>query len=521
MKIHFSVPYASHAMRQFAEPVILALQARGVAITVSDAPDADADLNYHVPWHTMAGLEAPNSKHVIDFTHLNPGMEAQAVDACRRADAVVAMTFAGREELLRLGVQQDKLWVSSPGVSGFTPRKRNIGIVGAEQPNGRKRSHILLDLAWQTDLSPFHFIIIGTGWEPVAEQLKNMGVSGEVHPAVSEDQLRAAYRGMDALLVTGYREGGPLPVLEALSAGVPVFSPRYGYAADLWDVWGGNNRNVGHITLYDGAADLGRALAEWAAPLRARAEMAQFYSTERWVEDHLRLFERVMGEALPSLTEEPKRYDQLLAIADALKPKTVLEVGTWRGDRAMQLIQTALRYHKPHEVSYYGFDLFAEGMTPTLMEQELSKQPPRRDAVDSWLRTSGARINLVAGNTRDTLERNRVAADLMFLDGGHSHSTIASDWRALAPALYAGVVCVLDDFYSGDVPEGVGCQSLIDGLDRGTWDVAVLPVTDSFEKPWGRLNIQMVTVKRKLAMQQTLTVTATTGNIQVIGGKSQ
>ena len=52
-------------------------------------------------------------------------------------------------------------------------------------------------------------------------------------PRVTADDLCRAYRKMDLLLVTGYREGGPLPLMEALASGVPVLTPAHGYGKDI------------------------------------------------------------------------------------------------------------------------------------------------------------------------------------------------------------------------------------------------------------------------------------------------
>jgi hypothetical protein len=44
--------------------------------------------------------------------------------------------------------------------------------------------------------------------------------------------------------------------------------------------------------------------------------------------------------------------------------------------------------------------------------------------------------------------------------------------------------------------EGLGCQGLIDGLDRGVYEIAILEPTDVFRKKWGRLRINMVMVSK-------------------------
>jgi len=460
----------------------------------------------------------------MDFTHVNAGQEAELMVACEQADAIVAMTYRGQEELLALGVPRAKIVVASSGRGGFQPRRRVIGIVGDEQPNGRKRSSLLLDLAWQTDLSPFAFLIVGKGWEPVAMKLRIMGIAVEIKTDLSHEELQAAYHRMDVFLVTAYREGGPLPLLEALAAGVPVIAPSVGYMADLrrasqQDSTASGLWRQGWLRLYssEDVRSLTAALDEVVAPARFFAQLVGTYSVGAWVEDHLRLFERVLGRELPPLEGEARRYRQLSAIIDEIKPRRLLEVGACRGERALQMIGDCLRYHEAGDISYWGFDLF-EHATPQLLAKEFSSEKPPlpRAVVEARLRATGAYINLIQGDTRETLAKHRVPADLFFVDGGHSWETIAADWKALEPCVYDGAVVVFDDCYtpqSSGLPSGVGSQKLIgELLDTGLWEIEPLAVEDTFQKEWGTLAIRMVKVKRraKLAVSGSGEVDTTT-----------
>src|SRR5262249_46324008 len=147
----------SQAMRRPAAAIAQAGTVLGADVTLGDGPDLSADVVYHCPWHTLAGLrDKAGAQHVMLYTHTNPGAEAAVIAACQKADGIVCMSFAGRRELLALGVEAQKLWVIPMGVdhADFRPRKMRVGVVAAVQPNGRKREHLLVDLAWHTDLTP-------------------------------------------------------------------------------------------------------------------------------------------------------------------------------------------------------------------------------------------------------------------------------------------------------------------------------------------------------------------------------
>ena len=49
---------------------------------------------------------------------------------------------------------------------------------------------------------------------------------------------------------------------------------------------------------------------------------------------------------------EPKRYRQLYSKINEIKAKKLMEIGTWRGERAKSMILEAQKHHSPQEVSY-------------------------------------------------------------------------------------------------------------------------------------------------------------------------
>ena len=166
------------------------------------------------------------------------------------------------------------------------------------------------------------------------------------------------------------------------------------------------------------------------------------------------------------------RYDQLIHAIDLFKPETIVEVGTWNGDNAVRMIKQAQKYRK--KVIYIGYDLFEDASADTDAAELNVKAHNAVDAVQAKILQAcpGAEIQLIKGNTRDTL--THVAADLCFIDGGHSVETIANDYERCKHSR----VVVLDDFYVNDAEgkcpdtEIYGCNSLVRGI-RGAM---VLPL---------------------------------------------
>ena len=485
MRVHVVAPFHSYAMEQLVKP-LLTNTPPWLQTTASDAPDWDADLNYFIPWLGMLNQEL-KGQCAIYYTHTNPGHE-QVVKQAMELSVGVAIMTPGDE----VRVPKGKIsYVLTPGVDGFTPRKRNILIVGAEQPNGRKRSWVLLDLAWKFDLSHFHFIIVGTGWEYVVDKLKNLGVAVTYHESVDQEKLKVLYASSDALLVTAYREGGPIPVLEALASGIPVISPGYGLSSYF--------SHFEEILLYDDITTLHARLEAIAAPVLHRNALTLPYSVTAYREMTFAFLQRCLNIPYPS------RYDWLTALirdrCQSIKDDNfyLMEIGTGRGINAEKMIAEA-RSHTT-TVHYYGYDLFRE-LTDEEMERELSKQPDSVAVVESRLKKLTPNVTLFSGNTKTTLARPYSGGPMsfIFIDGGHSWETIESDWRNIQKYIGPLTTIVFDDYYT-DVEGEVGCQKLIDSLDRSEWYVEIL----NPQETWGRLKINVVLVKPQVRLQPPLT----------------
>lgn len=161
------------------------------------------------------------------------------------------------------------------------------------------------------------------------------------------------------------------------------------------------------------------------------------------------------------------RYLQLATVIELTKPKTIVEIGTWRGSSAVYMIESAEKFCKDGQrIRYIGYDLFEDANEDTDEEELNIKKHFHVDAVTGFIQSKApsAKINLIKGNTRQTL--NHVAADLCFIDGGHSLETIANDYEKCK----GSKVIVMDDYYTPD-EEGAcpdldkyGCNRLVDAL---------------------------------------------------------
>ena len=181
------------------------------------------------------------------------------------------------------------------------------------------------------------------------------------------------------------------------------------------------------------------------------------------------------------------RYDIILQIIEKLRPRSIIEVGTWNGLRACEMLRAA-REVRPR-VDYIGYDLFGDATSETDAAELNVKAHVKIEDVETTLadfaKSIGrVSINLVKGNTRQTLHGKLPLTGLKkpilaFIDGGHSIETIRGDYLALK----GSNAIILDDYYTKDVngvspdTEKFGCNKIVkefelDGICAGGDTVA-------------------------------------------------
>lgn len=172
------------------------------------------------------------------------------------------------------------------------------------------------------------------------------------------------------------------------------------------------------------------------------------------------------------------RYQNLVTVLDRLAARGTthlryLEVGTYDGARTEKLLRHWLAGDKVRSAAYWGFDLWEE-LTPEMSKAELSKSrlPPNESEV--LKRLSGVpqcAIQLFKGNTRKTMPEICPGLPgpmgLIFVDGGHSLDSVASDWRSVRHLIGEGTTVLFDDYYENRLD--YGCKRLVDKLTDVKW----------------------------------------------------
>src|SRR5512135_127490 len=160
------------------------------------------------------------------------------------------------------------------------------------------------------------------------------------------------------------------------------------------------------------------------------------------------------------------RYDYLIQMVKRQQPTAILEVGTWNGRRALEMLMAA------PDAKYYGFDLFEDATPATDAEEKNVKPHHTLRGVRAYL--DGFDVELHKGNTRETLAAFNERVDFVWLDGGHSVETIRSDWENVRRCLMPNATVLFDDYYVGAEIDTTkyGCNEIVKNLKHEVIDIA-------------------------------------------------
>ena len=212
-----------------------------------------------------------------------------------------------------------------------------------------------------------------------------------------------------------------------------------------------------------------------------------------------------------SMTE---RYKNIYEIIREIEPKTILEIGTWNGINAAQMIKCASEF-EGIQIKYIGFDLFEEFDKQLAVEEFCPKPASIYKKVARKLHATTADVELYRGYSYITLPewvKNRVMpVDFIFIDGGHSLETIEKDWASVQPIIGPKTVILFDDYYCNY--DKTGCFNVITKIYNENqtrqplagfptygkqWEIKILPPTDHVPSeitPDKKLIINMVRVQ--------------------------
>jgi len=164
--------------------------------------------------------------------------------------------------------------------------------------------------------------------------------------------------------------------------------------------------------------------------------------------------------------------------ADMSNVKTILEVGTGRGDLAEQIL-TSQRANGI-ECNYIGFDLFEDygPHVPGCTEINESDKFFMNDVLYKLKTKTKGNVTLYKGKSEDTIaawaNKNTTQLDLVIINGSHLHQTILKDFF-LTNTFYKHGTYVIFDYADADAKpiiaelEWYGPRGITDSVTSLIW----------------------------------------------------
>jgi len=198
------------------------------------------------------------------------------------------------------------------------------------------------------------------------------------------------------------------------------------------------------------------------------------------------------------LFSKKKRYSNLLINILINRPRSIIEIGVYNGDRALEMIQAAKIFNS--KINYYGFDLF-EDFQKKILKEEHSKIPSNVSLIRKKLLDYGI-VKLYKGYTERTLPKffeKKIIVDFIFIDGGHAIKTIENDWKYCSKMIDKDSLVIFDDYYLGNknIITKFGSNKTYEKINNNIYEKVLLPFVDKFDKRYYLQKIQMFKVKLK------------------------
>jgi len=189
----------------------------------------------------------------IVVVHHIAGPELAAYQhALPHADAIATVSLRWRRRLRELTGRE--AWLLPHGIDtarfhplddGAEARRRFgiadgafvVGFSAKAKANayGRKGVDLLREAlrAARDEWPELVLLLIGSGWETLAAELRADGIAVIRHEPAAADDTAEIYPLMDVFLCTSSEEGGPATILEAMACAVPVIATDVGHVPEV------------------------------------------------------------------------------------------------------------------------------------------------------------------------------------------------------------------------------------------------------------------------------------------------
>jgi hypothetical protein len=203
----------------------------GIETDISNTPDLTADINHHLIYNSFNGVKTTIDSLMI--THIDSIFKLNLVRRnMETALAGICMSRETMEYLVKMGIDKKRICYVNPAHDENMPiQKITIGIASRVYPDGRKNEFYFDRLAKKLNPAYFKIRIMGDGWEPQVEKLRQNKFEVDFLDHFDYEEYLRFIPSLDYYLYTGFDEG-QMGFVDALSAGVKTIVTPHGYHLD-------------------------------------------------------------------------------------------------------------------------------------------------------------------------------------------------------------------------------------------------------------------------------------------------
>ena len=178
------------------------------------------------------------SQHILLwFTHKEGSLTKREVKTIKKAHTVLVHSANEGAHLKKLGVKDVKVVIGAVSPERFQrPSIAGNSIAWVGTPASRKRPWLLLELARK--FPELHFRLLGHGWESSAYWADIQRISNLQYVSINRPLESSDFDGVKVFIMTSEIEGGPMPLLESIAAGVRPIVTDCGFVKDVLELTG-------------------------------------------------------------------------------------------------------------------------------------------------------------------------------------------------------------------------------------------------------------------------------------------
>ncbi len=280
----------SWILGKFARKLQEELGRMGQLADIADEEDPAADVNHYVYYASLAKVYNDHrTVRTAMVTHVDCTLKIDLIRfQTHNRVLCICMSAETVNRLSAQGVERDWLCYVNPAQDGdVEPGKIVLGITNRCYGgfDFRKRDTLILEVCRELEPRFFMLKIMGSGWEQIVSQIRQMGFEVEYYPDFERDIYRKLMPSLDYWIYYGFDEGA-MGYLDALAAGVQTICTPQGYHLD-----------TDHGLTYPCStiADFVRTLRDIQEEKRRITDAVKDWTWENFARKHLEIWQYLTG----------------------------------------------------------------------------------------------------------------------------------------------------------------------------------------------------------------------------------